>query len=283
MSVIIAVIAPGEMGSAVGRRLGEHGARVLTSLKGRSPASAARAQRAGLAVVDNDEQLVDAAEFILSIVPPGEAAALAERLAPALGRAAKKPIYVDCNAVSPETALRIGAVLADSRCRYIDAGIIGPPPAAAARTVFYASGPSAHELERLGTLGLAVRVIDGPIGAASALKLSYAGLTKGITALASAIALGAQRGGTTDALIQELRESQPNLLPYLARLPTMFPKAYRWVAEMDEIAAFLAGDAAAQQIYRGTARLYERLATGVATPETGEIEQLADFCRKVTL
>jgi putative dehydrogenase len=248
MVPVIAVIAPGEMGSAVGRRLGEHGARVVTSLAGRSEASAARAQRAGFVAIDGDQRLVDEADVILSIVPPGDAVRLAERLAPALARAAGKPIYVDCNAVSPATAERIGAVLAATRCRYVDAGIIGPPPSPTARTVFYASGAWAHELERLGTLGLIVRVIDGPIGAASALKLSYAGLTKGITALGSAIALGAQRGGTTEALIQELRESQPNLLPYLARLPTMFPKAYRWVAELVEIAALLAGDAAAQQI-----------------------------------
>jgi L-threonate 2-dehydrogenase len=212
-------------------------------------------------------------------VPPGEAVALAERLAPALARAAGKPIYVDCNAVSPETAERIAGVLAAAKCRYVDAGIIGPPPSATTRTVFYASGAPAHELERLGTLGLTVRVIDGPIGAASALKLSYAGLTKGITALGSAIALGAQRGGTTEALIQELRESQPSLLPYLARLPTMFPKAYRWVAEMEEIAAFLDGDGAGQQVYRGMARLYQRLAQAATTPDEGEIKLIAEFCR----
>ena len=280
MVPVIAIIAPGEMGSAVGRRLGEHGGRVLTSLAGRSAASAARAQRAGFVVIDGDQRLVDEADVVLSIVPPGEAVALAERLAPALARSARKPIYVDCNAVSPETAERIGAVLAPTKCRYVDAGIIGPPPSAKARTVFYACGAAAHELERLGAQGLVVRVIDGPIGAASALKLSYAGLTKGITALGSAIALGAQRGGTTDALMQELSESQPSLLPYLARLPSMFPKAYRWVAEMEEIAAFLDGDGAAQEIYRGMARLYERLAHGAPTPGEGEIKLIAEFSRK---
>jgi 3-hydroxyisobutyrate dehydrogenase-like beta-hydroxyacid dehydrogenase len=281
MVPVIAIIAPGEMGSAVGRRLGEHGGRVLTSLAGRSAASAARAQRAGFVVIDGDQRLVDEADVVLSIVPPGEAVALAERLAPALARAAGKPIYVDCNAISPETADRIGGVLAATGCRFTDAGIIGPPPSTTARTVFYVSGPSAQELERLGTLGLTVRVIDGPIGAASALKLSYAGLTKGLTALGSAIALGAQRGGTTDALIQELKESQPTLVPYLARLPMMFPKAYRWVAEMEEIAAFLDGDAAGQQIYRGMALLYQRLAQGAMTPDEGEIKHIAEFCRKL--
>jgi putative dehydrogenase len=281
MHPVVAVIAPGEMGAAVGGRRWVHGAPGVPALAGRSEASAARARRAAFAVVDGDQRLVDEADMLLSIVPPGDAVALAQRFAPVLARAAKKPIYVDCNAVSPETAERIGGALAVAKCRYVDAGIIGPPPSATARTIFYASGASAHELERLGTLGLTVRVIDGPIGAASALKLSYAGLTKGLTALGSAIALGAQRGGTTDALIQELKESQPTLVPYLARLPMMFPKAYRWVAEMEEIAAFLDGDAAGQQIYRGMALLYQRLAQGAMTPDEGEIKHIAEFCRKL--
>jgi putative dehydrogenase len=280
MTETVVIIAPGEMGSAVGRRLKEHGTRILTALAGRSAASAARAARAGFEVIDDRRRLVAEAPFILSIVPPGEALSLAESLVPVLAEARHQPIYVDCNAVSPETASRIGAVLARARCRYVDAGIIGPPPAAAARTVFYASGAAAGELRRLVPLGLEVRVLDAPIGAASALKMSYAGLTKGITALGSAIALGAMRGGTTEALVAELRESQPALLPYMARLPTMFSKAYRWVAEMEEIAAFLGGDAAAQQIYQGAARLYERLAEGAATPAEGELAAIAAFARK---
>jgi 3-hydroxyisobutyrate dehydrogenase-like beta-hydroxyacid dehydrogenase len=280
MTETVAIIAPGEMGSAVGRRLKEHGARVLTSLAGRSAASVARAQRAGFETIDDPRRLVEAAQIILSIVPPGEAVALAQSLAPALAEARHAPVYVDCNAVSPETAERIGAVLKRGRCRYVDAGIIGPPPASGARTVFYASGDAAGELKRLAPLGLEVRVLDAPIGAASALKMSYAGLTKGMIALGSAIALGAARGGTTEALIAELRESQPSLLPYLARLPTMFSKAYRWVAEMEEIAAFLAADAGARQIYEGAARLYERLAEGAAKPEQGELATIAAFSKK---
>ncbi|MGO8917286.1 MAG: DUF1932 domain-containing protein [Stellaceae bacterium] len=281
MTETIAIIAPGEMGSATGRRLREHGARILTSLAGRSAASAARAERAGFTIVDDIAQLVAEATLLLSIVPPGEAVALAERLAPALAAAGKKPVYVDCNAVSPETAQGIAAILARAHCPFVDAGIIGPPPSPTARTVFYASGAAAPAARALGTLGLDWRELDAPVGAASALKMSYAGLTKGITALGSAIALGAARGGTTEALIQELRESQPALLPYLARLPTMFPKAYRWVAEMEEIADFLAGDVPAQQIYHAMARLYERLASGAATPETGELAAIVAFAKKV--
>jgi F0F1-type ATP synthase membrane subunit c/vacuolar-type H+-ATPase subunit K len=144
--------------------------------------------------------------------------------------------------------------------------------------VFYASGDAAPKLERLNQLGLAVRVLDAPIGAASALKMSYAGITKGLTGLGAAMMLGATRSGAAAALARELAESQPQLLAWLARqVPSMYPKAYRWVAEMEEIAVFAAADPAAAQIYQGLARLYQRLADRAAE---GERAQLSAFCAK---
>jgi 3-hydroxyisobutyrate dehydrogenase-like beta-hydroxyacid dehydrogenase len=283
MDNIIAIIAPGEMGSAIGARLVARGDRVLTTLAGRSSASSARAERAGLVPVASEDALVLEADVVLSVVPPGEALALAERLAPALTQSAKKSVYVDCNAVAPKTAERIGAALAGTGCRYVDGGIIGPPPAATGtRTILYVAGPTAHEAERLGCPGFAVRVIEGPIGAASALKMSYAGVTKGFTAIGAAMMLGAARSGCAEALHREMTESQPHLLPWLSRqVPRMFPKAYRFVAEMEEIAAFLDGDPAGADMYRAIARLYERLAAEAEAktpPPDGELAQLTRFC-----
>ena len=280
MAETIAVIAMGEMGSGVARRLHERGATVITSLAGRSAASAARAEKAGAIPVATDDELVAQAGTILSIVPPGDAVALAERLAPAIRRAARKPVYVDCNAVSPQTAERIGEVLQGTGCTYVDAGIIGPPPGPNSRTIFYASGPGAKEFERLSAHGLTIRLMDGPNGAASAMKLSYAGITKGCTAIGSAMMLGATRGGTAAALLQELSESQPMLLNWMrgfvSRMP---PKAYRWVAEMEEIAKFQEDDKAAAAMYLGIARFYEQIAAALEAPQPGDaIAQLNDFC-----
>src|SRR2546421_9835280 len=128
MSETIGVIAMGEMGWAVARRLHERGATVVTQLAGRTAASAARAERAGAIPVSTDDEFASQSDFILSIVPPGDAVALAERLAPALKRAGRKTGDVDCNAGSPQTAERIGHVLEDTGCSYVDAGIVGPPP-----------------------------------------------------------------------------------------------------------------------------------------------------------
>ena len=280
MAETVAVIAMGEMGSGVARRLHERGATVLTSLTGRSAASAARAQKAGAVPVATDDELVAQAEFILSIVPPGDAVALAQRLAPAIRKAGRKIIYVDCNAVSPQTAERIGDVLKDTGCVYVDAGIIGPPPGPNSRTIFYASGPGAKEFEHLAACGLSIRLVEGPNGAASAMKLSYAGITKGCTAIASAMMLGSTRAGTAESLLQELSESQPMLLGWMRNFVSrMPPKAYRWVAEMEEIATFLEDDAAARDMYLGIARFYEQIAAALSDPKAGDaVAQLKDFC-----
>jgi 3-hydroxyisobutyrate dehydrogenase-like beta-hydroxyacid dehydrogenase len=260
MKPIVAVIAPGAMGSAVGALLVDHGLEVTTTLAGRSAASAARAHKAGMKPVPDED--VVRADFVLSIVPPADALSLAEKLAPLLGSNNRKPLYVDCNAVSPPTVERIAAIIADTGAPFVDAGIIGPPPKPGGKpTAFYASGADAPRFATLRDFGLDVRVIEGPIGAASALKMSYAGITKGITALASAMMLAATRAGTAQALQRELSQSQPELLAWFTRqIPLMYSKAYRWVAEMEEIAGFVGEDKAAREMFDGTARFYERIA-----------------------
>ena len=266
MAYQVAIIAPGEMGSAVGARLAERGVAVMTSLAGRSAASAARAQRAGMVAVPSDDDLVDAADVFFSICPPGEAVGLAQRLQPALARAAKKPIYVDCNAIAPATATRIGAVLQGAGCPYVDSGIIGPAPAPNSTTTrIYLAGEAANEVARLGDFGLNFVVLGGPIGAASALKMSYAGITKGFTAVGAAMTLCALQAGCAQALHRELAMSQPQLFAWLARqVPRMYPKAYRWVAEMEEIGHFLGDETPAGDIYAAIARLYQDCATAAA-------------------
>ncbi len=281
MSDVIAVIAPGEMGAAIGQRLRERGARVLTSLAGRSAASGKRAERAGMVAVADDDEIAKA-DIILSVVPPKDAAGLAKRLKPAIARATKKPIYVDCNAVAPPTAEEIGTILAGSGGDYVDGGIIGAPPTPTTPGArLYVSGARAKDVVRLNAYGLDVRFLDGPIGAASALKMSYAGITKGFTAVAAMMMLGATRAGCADTLHKELSDSQPQLLAWLGRqLPKMPPKAYRWVAEMEEIGAFLDGVAGGRNAYEAIARFYERIAEVEPQPRKAgdEVASLEAFC-----
>src|SRR5215813_14276009 len=249
---VIGVVAQGTMGSGVGRRLRDSGAEVRTLLSGRSPASVERAKTAGMVAAANEKELLDGADFFLSILPPGEAEPLAERLAPALKALARKPVYIDCNAVSPQTAIRIGDIIAPTGADFVDGGIIGGPPRPGYSPTIYASGPTAGQTAVLRDWGIDWRVIDGPIGAASAVKMSYAGITKGTTAIASAMLLGAARFGCAEALIAELTESQPEMLArFRESIPRMYDKAYRWVAEMEEISDFLEQNPPSRDIYAG--------------------------------
>jgi len=275
MIPIVAIIAPGNMGAAVARRLHEHKVTVLTALAGRSEASIQRARDAGMAAAD-DRALAEA-DFLLSIVPPGEALALAGRLAVVLTAANKKPIYVECNAVNPQTMNRIAEVIAATGCPFVGAAIIGPPPKpGTANTKFYASGPAALAFAKLNDHGLDVRVLAGALTAASALKMSYAGITKGFTALGAAMILAATRGGSAEALKAELAESQPALLGYLSRqVPSMYGKAYRWVAELEEISSFVGEARDEHAMLSAAARFYERIAADVEgeKQETGELDE----------
>lgn len=258
---VIAILSQGAMGAGVAARLVAHGVTVLTCIEGRSAASAARAAKAGMQAVPEAE--LARADAFLSILPPSEALASAERLAPIFAAAPKPPLYVDCNAISPATMERVADVVTAAGLRVADAGIIGGPPREGyAGPVIYASGPEAPALAALlEGGGIDLRVIDGPIGAASALKMSYAGITKGLVAIGSAMMLAASRAGAAEALQAELAASQPALAAWFARMvPSMFDKAYRWAGEMEEIADFTADDDAAPSIYRGAATLYERLA-----------------------
>jgi len=260
MTPVVAVIAPGMMGAAVGKRLVDNGVKVLTSLKGRSAETAGRAKTAGMSVA-NDEEIA-ASDFILSILPPGDAVALAERFQPALKASNAKPVYVDCNAINPKTVDRVAAVIAPTDCPFVDSGIIGSPPKPGdAGPRFYASGPAAPRFATLRQYGLDVRVLDGATSAASALKMSYAGITKGTQAIGAAMMLAATRAGSADALFAELSSSQKEMFAWFKRgLALMPPKAYRWVAEMHEIAGFVGEDPTAHELYEGAAHFYERIA-----------------------
>jgi 3-hydroxyisobutyrate dehydrogenase-like beta-hydroxyacid dehydrogenase len=196
MNPVVAVVAPGAMGAAVGGRL-------VTSLTGRSEETIARAKKAGLSAASDEE--IAASDFILSILPPGDAVALAKRFAPTLTASNSKPVFVDCNAISPPTAEKVAAVVAPTGSPFVDAGIVGspPPPKEGAGPRFYASGTHAARFAALKNFGLDVRVLSGPLTAASAMKMSYAGITKGSQALAAVMMLAATRGGSADALFAE--------------------------------------------------------------------------------
>jgi len=252
---------------------------VLTSLEGRSRASAERASEAGMTAASVEE--IAASDFILSILPPGDALSLAERLAPPLTASNAKPVYVDCNAINPMTVERVAGAIAPTGCSFVDAGIIGGPPKGNdAGPRLYASGKEAPRFATLRQYELDIRVLEGPLSAASALKMSYAGITKGTQALGAAMILAATRAGSADALFEELSFSQKDMLAlFKQQLPMLPAKAYRWIAEMREIAGFVGEDPAAGELYEGAAHFYERVADDFAGDKK-DVVALGDFLNK---
>ena len=278
MNPTVAVVAQGGMGAGIGARLAERGLRVITSLAGRSGASAKRAHAAGMVAVSDQE--CAQADFFLSICPPSDALALAQKMAALIAPGSKKPIYVDCNAVSPPTKVVIGNVILKAGAPFVDVGIIGLPPKEGHSPFLHASGPDAAKFGVLNDFGIKVNVINGPIGAASALKMSYAGITKGTTALGSMMMLAATRAGVADKLRGELERSHPAFIANFQRaVPDMFDKAYRFVGEMQEIADFVGEDKQARQMYQAIADFYTR----IAADHEGKHEEtgaLAAFLKK---
>lgn len=252
----IGLIGAGAMGSAVGRRLVEAGATVITVLDGRSNQTIERATAAGMVRASLAE--VVQADLILSIVPPSTAISVAKSLVAPLVSVGKSTPFIDFNAISPSTMAEVASILAESDSPVLDGSIIGgPPQPGEIGPTFYVSGDPDHRSEVLTSLLLKVRRIDGPIGAASALKMVYAGISKGTIGLGAAMLLAATKSGSAESLRTEMAVSLPEVQSRLRKsVPTMYPKAYRWVGEMQEIAEFLGPGNPAAKIFEGMAEVF---------------------------
>ena len=267
----VAIRSPGDMGHAVGRTLVEGGLRVIACLRERSERTRALATSAGIEAVPTYAALVSEADIILSILVPAQAEDAARTLAGALADTRARPLYADCNAIAPQTVVRIGEIIAAAGGRFADASIIGGPPSGGKVPRIYASGPEAEALLALNRHGLDIRLLDGEIGHASALKMCYAALTKGLTALCTTLLTGAKRLGVSDALAEEMRNSQAPLHEMMARgVPRMPAKAHRWIGEMEEIAATFAQVGLSGRIHLGAADIYRLVAETTLAERTPE-------------
>ena len=230
---VIALLHPGEMGAAVGACL-KGRAGVVCALADRSAATAARAKAAGLEDAGTLEAAVQRSGIVFSVCPPHGALDLARRVA-ACGF---KGLYIDANAIAPETARSVGRVVEAAGARFVDAGIIGPPPAKPGSTALVLCGPGRGEAARLleGS-ALKTQVLDGPIGSASALKACYAAWTKGTWLLLASICAVAEREGVGAALRERWSATHPQLVEQFSAPSANPPKAWRWLGEMEEIAA----------------------------------------------
>jgi 3-hydroxyisobutyrate dehydrogenase-like beta-hydroxyacid dehydrogenase len=262
--LVVGVVSPGAMGSAVGAAYLDAGARVVATLDGRSGRTARLAREAGLELLPSLDDVVAAAGLVLSIAPPGEAERIAAALAAAAGRTGARPLVSDWNAVSPATVRRLGAALGEAGLELVDGSISGGPPSAGYRTRVYVSGGRAPELAHDAPSWLDVRVVGGEIGLASAVKMCTASVYKGFTALLTHALLTAEAHGVLAQVLDDLHDSFPRQLDRAARVVAVSAtKAGRYVAEMREIAATQASVGLTPALFEALAEAHAAIA---ATP-----------------
>jgi 3-hydroxyisobutyrate dehydrogenase-like beta-hydroxyacid dehydrogenase len=269
----VGLLHPGEMGAVVGECLRASGARVVWPSAGRSEASHRRAQAAGLEDLGSLAAVVSVSDVVLSVCPPGSATEVAR-----LVEAARfGGLYVDANAIAPGTAREVGAIVGAGGADFVDGGIIGPPPRGPGATRLYLAGARAGEVAGLfkGS-ALEAIVLPGAVGTASALKMAYAAWTKGSSALLLAVRALAIQEGVDDALRAEWELSQPGLA---GRSETALAgnarKAWRFVGEMEEIAATFAAAGLPPGFHHACAALYDRLGPYKDAPETPPMAEAA--------
>ena len=263
----IGILHPGNMGAALASNIdGE----VLWCSEGRSAESALRAGEAGLHDAGDLSSLAGSCEVIISICPPAAAVDVAREV----HETGYEGLYVDVNAVSPDTSREIGQFFV----RYVDGGIIGPPPVApSSSTRLYLSGEEAAEVaDMFRDSHVDTRVIGEKPGRASALKAAYAGWTKGSSSLLLAVAAFAVSEEVVELLQEEWALSIPELPERLEwTSSTVGSKAWRFIGEMEEIAA--AFDAAGLPVgfHLSAAEVYRRLAPLRGQPGTDWSDAIA--------
>jgi len=275
---LIGLLHPGEMGAAVAACLTGRGYQVLWVPAGRGPATQARAAGAGLIAAAGPDaagqaaDLARRADIILSICPPHAALPTAR----AVAAAGFTGVYVDANAISPGTAEQVRAIARAAGARYVDGGIIGLPPprgpgpeASPGGTRLYLAagpeggdggGPAAQVAALFEGTPLTPEILRNENRtAASALKMAYASWTKGSAALLLAARALARAEGVEDSLLAEWSLSQPGLASRsLGAARSAAEKGWRWVGEMEEIAASMTADGLPGGFHQAAAEVFRR-------------------------
>jgi 3-hydroxyisobutyrate dehydrogenase-like beta-hydroxyacid dehydrogenase len=270
------------MGQALALQIKARGLTVFTALERRSERSRALAREAGLTDLGALARLVTECDVVLSVMNPGAALDFAREAAAALRDSGRHTLIVDCNAIAPDTAHDIAGLIDSAGGRFLDAGIIGPPPRGETKTSLYVSGPGAADLAALAGPQLAVRMVSERIGDASALKMCFGALNKGTQALWLEVLIATQRLGVANLLEQQLQQSRAELHDWaLRQFPAMPPKAYRWAPEMVEISKTLAAAGITPKVFQGAAEIYRFVAGTALGQETPENRDKARTGRDV--
>jgi 3-hydroxyisobutyrate dehydrogenase-like beta-hydroxyacid dehydrogenase len=233
----IGIMSIGEMGFHWAKLLKSHGVEVLTYDKDRGEVSRKRAENAGVTSLPSMTALVREAELIVSIVVPFAAKRVAAKVAKAALKAGRQDLlFLDANAISPMTADDITKTLVPAGVKFVDGCIIGAAAKMGKGTIVYVSGPDAARLRDLESFNIPIKVLGPSTNQASAFKVVYAGLTKGLQGLFCELLMGARHFGLLDEIRAQYEASFPGLLDKVSSsVVALRIHAARRAEEMDEL------------------------------------------------
>jgi 3-hydroxyisobutyrate dehydrogenase-like beta-hydroxyacid dehydrogenase len=252
------------MGHAIGQLLKENELRVLTCLMGRSNRTKQLSEQAGITDVPNMNDLVEQSDVLMSVTVSEAVPGLCREIADAVKATGTDLLFAECNAIAPELSKDMEGVLKAGGARYVDASIIGGPPRNGSSPRVYASGDNASEFEQLRDFGLDVRNLGPQLGRASGIKMCYAAMTKGTTALHTELLIAAEKMGLTKELMAEFSGGQQAAVTCMEGwIPSMPAKSRRWVSEMEEVEKTFNDLGLTPDIFKGVADMYRMIG---ATP-----------------
>ena len=280
----VAILSPGDMGHAIGQLLKENELRVLTCLVGRSKRTRELSDQAGITDVPNLNELVEQSDVLMTVTVSEAVPGLCREIADAVKATGTDLLFAECNAIAPELSKEMEGVLQGAGARYVDASIIGGPPRNGSSPRIYVSGDNATEFEQLRDFGLDVRNLGPQLGRASGIKMCYAAMTNGTTAIHAELLIAAEILGLPKELMAANSGSQPAVVSRMEGwMPTMPAKSRRWVSEMEEIEKTFSDLGMTPNIFKGVADIYRMIgatALGDENPESRDKDRdLAETIR----
>ncbi len=270
----LGILHPGQMGISIAASAINSGNEVFWASEGRSEPTRERAEEHGLADAGSLARLCELCPVLVSVCPPAAAEALAQQVLDV----GFTGLYIDANAIAPQRAQRIGQAMAAAGATFVDGGIIGGPAWKPNSTWLHLSGAKAAEAASIFASGpLETNIVGDEIGQASALKMCFAAYTKGSTALLCAIVAAADELGVGNALNQQWSRNGSDFAEQAERrVRGVTAKAWRFVGEMEEIAATLEGAGLPGGFHEAAADVYTRIAGFKDAPETPALDDVVD-------
>jgi 3-hydroxyisobutyrate dehydrogenase-like beta-hydroxyacid dehydrogenase len=280
------VFYPGEMGTALSRKLMGAGFEVLSCVSGRSERTRLNAEKNGVTLKKNIEEVISESRVIFCLVPSQHALDVAELVSSGMRRAGKYPLYVDCNSVGPGTMRKIESVIKRCGGEILDGVFIGSASLLELKTTLYLSGERAEELARLLQPALRVISLGEKMGDAAAFKMCFSSFNKGLVALFLEIISAAERVGRREMLLHSLEDFYPGTVETIRRLLPSYPiHCERRIQEMEELVSFLRGLGQAPAMSVGICSVLESLREIFMDPiekkgegERWTLDEILDIC-----